>query len=76
MEKKDSIPLWVFFGLSAINTRKGALILFGACFACGVILIPVSYYLKDWSWAGLTFVVAFWYWLCIRWVDKHATWPI
>jgi hypothetical protein len=44
------------------------------CFACGIVTIPASYHLDDWSWVGLTFVVALWYWLCIRWIDKNSTW--
>lgn len=98
MERRDNMPHWVFFGLSSINTRKGALILFWSCFmfglacipfspalswlpatgpgcfACGVVAIPASYHLDDWSWVGLTFIVALWYWLCIRWIDKNSTW--
>lgn len=74
MERKDNMPLWVFFGLSSINTRKGALILFWACFVCGIVFIPVSYHLDDWSWAGFTFLAALWYWLCIRWMDQHSAW--
>ena len=98
MERRDNMPHWVFFGLSSINTRKGALILFWSCFvfgiacipfspapswlpaagpgcfACGIVPIPASYHLDDWSWSGVTFIVALWYWLCIRWIDNNSTW--
>ena len=74
MQRKDNMPLWVFLGLMNVETRKGSMILFSACLACGILCIPLSWYLQDWSWAGLTLLCAAWYWLCIRWVDVNAAW--
>lgn len=74
MEKTTNMPSWVYFGLLNINTRKGALILFWSCFIFSLFCIPLSYYLNDWSWAAVMFPISLWYWLCIRWVDKHASW--
>jgi hypothetical protein len=74
MEKTQDMPLWVFLGLMNINTRKGALILFWSCLAFSIFCIPLSYHLDDWSWAAMMFAVSFWYWLCIRWVDRKSAW--
>ncbi len=78
MEKKDNIPLWVFLAFSSIGTRKGALILIWACAVFTVLCIPVSWYpwieWIDWSWTGMMFAVTLWYWLALRWTDKHSAW--
>lgn len=86
MDRKDNMPMWVFFGLSSINTRKGGMMLFWSCMifavACipwailvpGADFIPEAIRLDDWSYAGLTLLCAVYYWLCIRWVDKNASW--
>lgn len=74
MQHLPDTPLWVTLGLANISTRKGALILFWTCFAFSVACIPLSYYLEDWSWAAVMFPCSLWYWLCIRWMDRHAGW--
>ena len=74
MERKDNMPMWVFFGLANIEKRKGGLILFWSCLAFSFISIPISYYLDDWSWAAIMFPISLWYWLCIKWVDNNSTW--
>jgi hypothetical protein len=86
MEKTDNMPMWVFFGLSSIKTRKGGMLLFWSCVLSGILFlpwitlfpgmtfIPKSLRLEDWSWAGITFACAIWYWFCVRWVDKNASW--
>lgn len=74
MQRTPDMPLWVFLGLANINTRKGALILVWTCFAFSLLCIPLSYYMHDWSWAGIMFLCSLWYWLSLRWVDRHAHW--
>jgi hypothetical protein len=74
MEKRDNMPIWVFLGLLNIESKKGALILVWACFLIAVACIPISYYLDDWSWAGMMFAITPWYWLSMRWVDKNSSW--
>ena len=76
MQKTINMPLWVFLGLSSIETRKGALILFWSAFIFTIFCIPLSYYLKDWSWAAVMFPISLWYWLCIKWVDKNHAWRV
>lgn len=86
MERKENMPMWVFFGLSSINSRKGAMWLVWSCFVCsilfmpwvslipGINFIPESVKLDNWDWAVPTFLITLWYWLCVRWVDKHSSW--
>ena len=68
------MPLWVFLGLMNIETRKGGMILVWACLAIAFICIPVSYYFDDWSYAAMMFAITPWYWLSVKWVDKHSAW--
>lgn len=79
MQNPPAQPLWVSLGLANISTRKGALILFWVCFAFAIACIPLAYFQWiawiDWSWAAVLFPCALWYWLCIRWMDRHAGWP-
>jgi hypothetical protein len=86
MEKKDNMPLWVFLAFSSINTRKGALILIWSCIVFSLYCIPWTkffadqewigkiFLIDDWSWIAMMIPMVIWYWLCLRWVDKHATW--
>lgn len=74
MQRTSDMPLWVFLGLANINTRKGAMWLFQACFLFSLASIPLSYYLDDWSWVAFMFPCSLWYWLCIRWMDNNAAW--
>ncbi len=80
MDKKDNMPLWVFLGLLNLETRKAALILVSFTFVFGLIFLPLPYILDDWNWmdvfnwSGMMFAIALWYWLSMRWVDKHSSW--
>jgi hypothetical protein len=74
MERKANMPLWVFLGLMNIETRKGALILFGCSLAFTLCCIPLSYYLNDWWWLGMMIPVTLWYWFSLQWADRNSTW--
>ncbi|HFQ13203.1 MAG TPA: hypothetical protein ENK40_00250 [Gammaproteobacteria bacterium] len=78
MEKKDNMPLWVFLAFSSIETRRGALILIGVCAAFSVLMIPLEWYpwieWIDWSWTAMMVAVTLWYWLALKWCDKHGIW--
>jgi hypothetical protein len=74
MERTDNMPLWVFLAFMSIETRKGALILTWCSFAFTVFCIPLSYYLNDWWWLGMMIPITAWYWLSLRWCDKHSAW--
>ncbi|MCF8067063.1 MAG: hypothetical protein K9L30_00605 [Desulfobacterales bacterium] len=74
MERKEGMPLWVFFGLSSINTRKGALTLFGVSLILTILCFPYSYFRNEWSWVVWMAPLPIYYWFCIRWIDKKSNW--
>ncbi len=80
MDKKEGMPMWVFLGLVNIETKKGATILVLAAVLCGLVFVPLPLILDNWSWidvrdwSGMMFIVALWYWLSMRWVDKNTGW--
>ncbi|ROS01249.1 hypothetical protein EDC56_1678 [Sinobacterium caligoides] len=88
MLKTERIPWWVFFAFSAIETRKGALILITVCvlFTVGCIPdlnvylsnsvgIPEDYQLvDDWSWLMMMVPMTLWYVAALWWSDKNGAW--
>ncbi|MES9898388.1 MAG: hypothetical protein ABW148_05120 [Sedimenticola sp.] len=86
MEKTDKIPLWVFLAFSAIETRKGAMILIWSCLIftlycvpwvnliSGSELIETLFLIDDWSWFAMMIPITLWYWLCLRWMDGNTAW--
>ena len=80
MDRKDNMPLWVFLGLLNLETRKAALLLVSCALVFGLVFLPLPYLLDDWNWmdvvnwSGMMFAITLWYWLSIRWVDKHSSW--
>jgi hypothetical protein len=86
MEKKDNTPLWVYLAFSAIETRKGALLLVWACLAFTLYSVPWPllfaesgwiariFLIDDWSWFAMMVPVTFWYWISLRWVDNNLGW--
>jgi len=80
------MPLWVYLAFSSVSTRKGALLLILASAVFTVYCIPwplfftgpdwlVSLFLvDDWSWFAAMVPVTCWYWLSLRWIDKHRAW--
>lgn len=86
MEKTKDMPLWVFLAFSSIETRKMALILIWASVIFTVYCIPwISFtsnslvekifLIDDWSWVAMMIPICLWYWLSLRWLDKHSAWP-
>lgn len=77
MDKKDNMPMWVFLGLMNIYTKKGAFVLLSSCILLGLICVPLAIYemyTVDWTWVAMMAAISLWYWLCIKWVDKHSAW--
>ena len=50
MEKTDNMPIWVYLAYSAINTRKGALILVWACVIFTLYCLPWSSFFAGNKW--------------------------
>lgn len=86
MEKKENIPLWVFLAFSSIKHRSGALWLIASCIVFMLYCVPWTQYnlgpawmgkvllIKDWDWFAWTAPITLWYYLSLRWVDKHNAW--
>lgn len=86
MEKTDNMPLWVFLAFSAIDTRKGALILIWVCLAFTLYCLPWSQFItgqdwikklfliEDWSWFAMMVPITLWYWLSLKWLDNNSGW--
>ncbi|GMQ83436.1 MAG: hypothetical protein BMS9Abin06_0170 [Gammaproteobacteria bacterium] len=86
MEKTNKMPIWVFLAFSAIETRRGALILILSSILFSVYSIPWSnlftgvpwissvFLIDNWSWVAMMFPITFWYWLSLKWVDKNSMW--
>ena len=86
MQKKETTPLWVFLAFSSINTRKGAIILIWSCVLFSLYSVPWSLFytestwiakvflIDDWSWLPMMIPMVIWYWLSLRWADKHSAW--
>jgi uncharacterized membrane protein len=80
------MPLWVFLAFSSIETRKGALILIGACALFSIYCLPWPLFfdspdwfakiflIDDWSWVAMMLPITLWYWLSLKWVDKNSGW--
>ncbi len=80
MDRKDNMPVGGFLGLVNMETRKAALLLVSCTLVFGLVFLPLPYLLDDWSWmdvvnwSGMMLDITLWYWLSIRWVDKHSFW--
>jgi hypothetical protein len=78
--------LWVYLAFSAIETRKGALLLVWGCLAFTLYCVPWPllftgsdwiariFLINDWSWFAIMVPVTFWYWISLRWVDNNLGW--
>lgn len=86
MEKTSNMPIWVYLAFSSINKRQGALWLIWSCLAFTLYCIPWPMFfaghgwiakiflLDDWSWFAMMVPVTLWYWVSLKWLDKHAAW--
>ncbi len=86
MEKTKDMPLWVFLAFSSIETRKMAMILIWSCIIFTLYCIPwvmfsdnpwvkTLFLIDDWSWVAMMVPICLWYWISLRWIDKHSAWP-
>ncbi|MGY6277222.1 hypothetical protein [Methylomonas sp. MgM2] len=86
MQKDNNMPLWVFFALSSIETRKGALLLIWSSLLFSLYCIPWSMFfldtpwigklflIDDWDWFAMMLPMTLWYWLSMKWVDRNRGW--
>lgn len=88
MIKTKSTPLWVFLAFSAIETRKGAMLLIWACALFTLYCLPWNsitnnalgefgkqvFLIDDWSWFAMMLPMTLWYIASLMWMDKHDGW--
>ena len=80
-------PIWVALGLSMLQTREHAMSYLIAAsvgavlvFVGTIVVMPIfgstllAVLETAASLGGLLGVAALWYWLSIRWMDKHGQW--
>lgn len=88
MEKKVAIPMWVQLAFSNFRARKSALIMIAISIVFTLYCIPWSLFMPsqewaasvflidDWSWVAMMIPVVIWYWMSLRWMDKHQAWEL
>lgn len=85
MKPIDKTPIWVTMAYANIHTRKMALILVISCAIFALYCVPWVQFSKnaivaklflidDWSWVAMMIPMTIWYWVSLKWVDKHAGW--
>jgi hypothetical protein len=86
MNKPDKMPLWVQFAFANIERRKAALWLVAASVLFALYCIPWPRYfpqpdwlgkiflIADWDWFAMMVPITLWYWLSLRWADRHGVW--
>lgn len=86
MNNTEQTPVWVRLAFSNITTRKGALLLILASVVFTVYCVPwprlvtTPHWLEkllvadDWSWFATMVAITIWYWLGLRWIDRHRGW--
>ena len=85
MKEIKNTPLWVTLVYASVHTRRMALMLVLSCVLLTVYCIPWVQFSKntwvaklfllgDWSWFSMMIPMVIWYWVALKWVDKHAGW--
>ena len=36
--------------------------------------IATVFLLEDWSWFAMMIPITLWYWISLKWIDKHSGW--
>lgn len=67
-------PIWVKVGLWSINARETALTYEKFSFIAGLIAFAISFFIPAAFYGMALFAAAYWYAVCIRWVDQHQLW--
>lgn len=68
------MPEWVFWGLWGIDSRGVALAFVWVCLLLGIALMAVGLRYPQAWYGGILFAAAAWYWLAVRWADRHHAW--
>jgi hypothetical protein len=85
MKQIDNTPLWVSLAWASVPTRKIALWLIASCVVFALYCVPwvkfsahptvaKLFLIDDWWWSAPMIPLIIWYWLSLKWVDKHNAW--
>jgi hypothetical protein len=85
MKDVANSPMWVKLVYANIATRKSAVCMIVSCVVFALYCVPWPDYsqhplvaklflINDWSWALSLVPFVAWYWLALKWVDKHQGW--
>jgi hypothetical protein len=68
-------PWWVKLSMWGMSDRSGLWVLFALSIFAAVCLTIYGFLVDPKFLLGMAFYFpAFWYWLTIRWVDRHGSW--
>jgi hypothetical protein len=85
--KNRKLPLWVALAYANIESRKLAVYLTAASLLFTACCLPIMqmfslpgwlgkvFLADDWTWFAFSLAITIWYWLGIRWIDNHGSWP-
>ncbi len=86
MHNTNKRPLWVHLAFSGISRRRTALWLTWGCALFTLYCLPWAellpgpdwlarlFLVHDWSWFAMMVPMTGWYWLGLRWMDRHRAW--
>jgi hypothetical protein len=86
MKKQDNTPMWVYLAFASVETRRGALLVFGLNVLGTIYCLPWSQFIKDvgwvrkvfwidgWLWFVVMVAMTLWYWVSLKWIDRHEAW--
>lgn len=73
MKKVENMPLWVYWGLWTINTRKIAMAYLIFAVLSTLALVPYAFMIGKYHYAFVV-IVPLWYWGAIKWADNNNVW--
>ena len=72
--QKPPAPWWVRYGRIGLPTRRSAMAFVWLSILFAVAGTVAGFFFPP-AWLGISFLVVAWgYWDCIRWVDRHDQW--
>lgn len=73
MKRMENMPLWVYWGLWTINSRKVAMMYLFLAVLLSFILVPYAFMIEKYYYF-LVVVSPLWYWGSIKWADNNNAW--
>ena len=85
MKQLEKAPIWVQLAWASVPTRQIALSIIVSCVVFTLYCIPwvkfsanplvaKLFLINDWWWSAPMVPLIAWYWISLKWVDKHDGW--